>query len=143
MTASTSAIADTLVTMFSAASQFGPGNASKDSYQALETSTGSCMLVKWTRYQGQPMTFGSNQPRQTWNFNLKCYLRDTGDPSVVLGKVWTATDNIINCLADDATLLGVVDDVINVSATHDPETAYTVGGATWLTLEFNVEPIIY
>jgi hypothetical protein len=141
MLTSSSMIADALITMFSAASQFGTGNVSKNSYQVLETSTGSCMMVQWTSYADKPSTmgtFGQTSKQRTWNMNLKCYIRDTGDPVAVLNRVWTATDNILACLNADETLQGTVDEVTQVEGSHDPETAFTVGGATWLTIDFNV-----
>ena len=142
MNTSASAIADGLITMFSAASQFGSGNVSKNSYQVMETSAGSCLIVQWTGYSHRPQVFGSPaNTRRTWRMNLKCYIRDTGNPVATLNRVWTATDNILNCLYADDTLQGTVDMLTSVEANRDPETAYTAGGATWLPIEYNLEAI--
>ena len=142
MSSSASAIADGLVTMFSAASLFGAGNVSKNSYQVLETSAGSCMVVQWVRYNSTPMTFGTPMAaRKIWSFSLKCYVRDTGDPGATVNRVWRATDNVVACLAADDTILGLVDEIGAITATRDPELGYTVGGATWLPFEFTIETL--
>lgn len=142
MHTSASGIADALVTMFSAASLFGPGNVAKDSYKILETATGSCLTVQWVRYSSTPLAFGVPMSgRETWSFNLKCWVRDTGNPVAAVNRVWKATDNIINCLLADDTLQGTVDLVSGINAARDPELAITVGGATWLPFELTVDAI--
>ena len=135
---SASAIADGLVTLLSAASVFGAGNVSKNSYQVLETSTGSCVVVQWTRLTSRAMTFG-NLRHRVWNFQLRCFIRDTGDAGAVLNRVWTATDGILACLESDDTIQGTAKEIDDISGTRDPEGAFvTPGGGTWLPVEFNV-----
>jgi len=137
---SASAIADGLVTMLSAASVFGSGNVAKNSYQILETSTGSCAVVQWTRLISNPMTFGDPRSRQrTWNFQIRCFVRDTGDPNAVLNRVWSATDGIIACLESDDTIQNTAQSLNSISGTRDPESAFTVGGATWLPFDIGIE----
>lgn len=142
MNTSSSAIADALVTMFSAASLFGPGNVAKNSYKILETSTGSCLTVQWVRYNSTPLTFGTPMSgRKTWSFSLKCWVRDTGNPTAAVERVWKATDNIVSCLAADDTLQDTVDLIGSINAFRDPELAITIGGATWLPFEFTFDAI--
>ena len=142
MNSSPSAIADALVTMFSAASMFGSGNVAKNSYKILETSTGSCLTVQWTRFTSTPMTFGVPMSgRETWSFSLKCWVRDTGNPFAAVDRVWQATNNIVACLAADDTLLGTVDFVSGINAARDPEMSISVGGATWLPFEFTLDAV--
>jgi hypothetical protein len=142
MSSSASAIGDALVTMFSAASQFGSGNVAKNSYKVLETSTGSCLTVQWVRYNYTPLAFGVPMTgRRTWSFSLKCWVRDTGNPTAAVDRVWKATDNIVACLTADDTLQGTVDLVNNINAFRDPELAITIGGATWLPFEFTLDAI--
>jgi len=143
MNTSSSAIADAIVTMFSAASQFGSGNVAKNSYKILETSTGSCLTVQWVRYNSTPLTFGVPMTgRKRWSFSLKCWIRDTGNPTAAVERVWKATDNVVDCLMADDTLQGTVDFLNNINAFRDPELAITVGGATWLPFEFTFDAVM-
>jgi hypothetical protein len=142
MATSASGIADALVTMFSAASLFGPNNVAKNSYKVLETTTGSCLTVQWVRYNSTPLAFGVPMSgRKTWSFSLKCWVRDTGNPMAAIERVWQATDNIVNCLTVDDTLQGTVDLTNNINAFRDPELIITIGGASWLLFEFTLDAI--
>jgi len=51
------------------------------------------------------------------------------------------TDKILNCIADDNTLLGTCDMVNRVYGEHDPETLFNVNGATWITFSINCEAV--
>ena len=133
-----SAIAGGLVTLLGAASAFGSQYVSSSSYQVLESSTGSALVVQWTGLRSEPMTHGDDR-RRLWNFQLRCFIRDTGQAESVLGRVWAATDVIINALESDPTIQGTATEVQGISARRDPETAMTVGGATWHAFEYNVE----
>jgi hypothetical protein len=131
---SASSIADGLVTMLSAASVFGTGMVSKNSYQVLESSSGSCAVVQWTGLTSQRTTYGgagANRNR-TWNFQIRCFIRDTGQAPEMINHVWTATDLVLSTLESDETILGTADELGDINGSRDPETVFTVGGATWL-----------
>jgi len=135
---SASAIADGLVTMFSAASLFGASMVSKDSFQILESSSGSCLMVGWTGLTDTAMNFGNGKERH-WTFNLHCYIRDTGNAVGVMDKVWTATDLIIACLDSDDTIQGTAQGIDSISGHNDPEHAYQLpSGALWKDFNFQV-----
>ena len=106
----------------------------------LETSTGSCAVVQWIRLVSMPSSFGMPRDRQrTWNFQIRCFVRDTGDPNAVLNRVWSATDGILACLDSDDTIQGTADAINSISGARDPESAFTVGGATWLPFDMTAE----
>ena len=133
--AGASAIADGLVTLLSAASMFGSTGVSKDSYQVVETSTCSA-VVRFVGLHSEAVGFGRPPDRQrTWQFNIKCYVRDLGDPQSTINRVWLCADKVVSCLESDDTIQGTADRVDNIDVTHNPERAETTGGGTWLTLE--------
>jgi hypothetical protein len=137
---SASAIADGLLTNLSAASVFGSGNVSKNSYQILESSCCQAALIHWTRLISKPTTFGNPRDRERiWNFNIECFLRDTGDPIQLKTRIWSLTDTVIASLESDDTLQGTCDSLGEIAGTHDPKSGLDVGGARWLTMDFNVE----
>jgi len=131
---SASAIADGLVTMLSAASVFGPGMVSKNSYQILETTSGSCAVVQWSGLTSRRTSMGgagANRNRW-WNFQIRCFIRDTNQPTAVMNRVWSATDLVLSTLESDESINGTAEELEEVIGIRDPETAFTVGGATWL-----------
>jgi len=139
---SASAIADALVTMLNASSAIGIGTTKKTTYELLETTASAAAIVKWRSFNSNPSSFGAPCGRRnTWNFEIKCFIRDTNDPGSATTKVWILTDKILNCIADDNTLLGTCDMVNRVYGEYDPETLFNVNGATWITFSINCEAV--
>jgi hypothetical protein len=136
---SASSIADALVTMLSATSAFGACMVSKNSYQILESAAGSCAVVQWTNLSSRRTTHGGagGNRNRWWDFQIRCFIRDTGQPTAVLNRVWTATDLVLGTLEADETILGTADELGDVNGSRDPETVFTVGGATWLPITFS------
>lgn len=138
---SASAIADGIVTLLSAASAFGQ-SVSKNSYQILESS-GSAVIVQWSRINLLPNSLGGSEDARVWDFSLRCFIRESGDLPGNLEKTWLATDKVINCIESDPTLQGTVNDTRSISARHEIESSYNIGGATWTVLSFNIECVEY
>lgn len=139
---SASAIADALVTMLNAASVVGIGTTKKTTYELLETTASAAAIVKWRSFNSNPSSFGSPCDRtNTWNFEIKCFIRDLNDPGSATTKIWTLTDKILNCIASDNTIQGTCDMVNRISGDHDPEALFNINGATWLTFTINCEVV--
>jgi hypothetical protein len=137
---SASAIADGFVTMLSATSVMGAGMVSKNSYQVLETSTGSCAVVQWTNMRSGPSVFGANyQSRRMWTFLIYAFIRDTGQAEAVRNRLWTATDTILTAVENDPTVQGTAFAVRGVTGNYQPEQFVQAGGATWLPASFSVD----
>jgi hypothetical protein len=136
---SASAIADAIVTNLSAASVFGAGGVSKSSYRVLESMSGSCAVVSFADMMARPVTFGS--PRKfdsDWTLEVTIFIKDTGDPSALLNKVFTATDGTLASLRSDDTLQGTSDGIVQISGGFEPGRAVETGGFTWLPVTFRV-----
>lgn len=120
--------------MLSAASVFGSGMVSKNSYQVLESAAGSCAVVQWVGLRSMRTTWGNGPERRNrvWGFQIRCFIRDTGQAPAVINRVWTATDLVVGTLEADDTILGTADELEDINGSRDPETVLTVGGATWL-----------
>jgi hypothetical protein len=133
---SASAIADALVTMFQAASAFGPAGAGKD-YSVMETGSGSAVVISWQGIAHAPQTFGDPTLKENiWQFALQAYVKDTG--SNVNPRTLTLADIVISTIQNDDTLLGTVDQVIGLTGSRAPGEAYSVGGNTWLESRFEL-----
>lgn len=132
MNTSSSAIADALVTMLGSASVLGTNTVSKSGYELLESAASSATVIKWRNFTSRPSNFGGNSYSDTWEFEIKTFIRDYGDPHLALNRVWSATDKVITCLKSDYTIQGTCDDVVRITGNYDPESLLVVGGATWL-----------
>ncbi|MFA6358705.1 MAG: hypothetical protein WCY09_08640, partial [Candidatus Omnitrophota bacterium] len=65
MTSSGSAIADQLVSIFSASTLFG-SHVSKNSYAIMESSNDVAMKISFTGYSGAFTVFGDGEPLDNW-----------------------------------------------------------------------------
>jgi hypothetical protein len=138
---SASAIADGLVTLLSAASVFGSANVTKDSYQVLESSACACAVVQWSGFSSGRMTHGGagGDRRRVWSFQVRCFIRDTGQPEALLRRTWIATDKFVSAIESDPTIQDTADDLGDITGYHDPERVYSVGGATWAPITFTAQ----
>ena len=140
MASSASAIADGFLALFGAASQFGTTGVSKNSYQVLESVSGSCLVISCVGLNSSFMTLGGDR-RYHWTFRLKYWIRDTGDAVATINRTWTVIDNIISALASDPTVQGTAQEIQTIQATRDPESAEVVGGHAWLPIIYDVEVV--
>ena len=134
---SASAIADALVTMYSAASAFGSRSVGKD-YAVLEAATASGLVIGWQNVTQSPQAYGS--PRSTerlWTFALEAFAKDTG--ANVNPRTLAVVDTVLNVIKADDTLQGTVTEVISIVGARSPGEAFTVGGATWLRMNFELQ----
>ena len=135
---SASAIADALVTMLSAASVFGSGNVNKNSYKVLETAACSAAVISLNSVRSVAVAFGNDRER-TWSMGINAYIKDTGDPSDALNRVFNIADKVVACLDADDTILGTIDKVTNISITRNENKFTQAGGSVWLPVDIVVE----
>jgi len=137
---SASSIADGLQTLLSAASVFGTGMVGKAEYRVLEQSSGSCAVIEFADVESRPTSFGNPRGREReWTYNIKCYLKDTGDPISVGAKSLTLTDTILLALESDDTIQGTVDAINRIHVSRELETALEVGGFAWLPFDIAID----
>ncbi len=136
--ASSSAIADALITMLSAASVFGTNMVTKNDYSVLEKAAGSCATITWTNLKSVAVAFGNDRERSL-TMRVDVFVRDTSNPIEVLNNVYTAGDVAVTCLEADDTLQGTVNMVDAIQATRNPDRFVQAGGVTWLPVEILVE----
>lgn len=122
---SSSAVWDALVSIFSAPSLFGPGMVSKGTYDVLERSSGSCMVIDDLGIQSDVDAFGT---REHWDkFQLEAYVKDLNDAAAVKARVVRAMDLIVATLEDNPTVNGTAVDVGKITITYNPETGISSG----------------
>lgn len=139
MTSSGSAIADQLVSIFSASTLFG-SYVSKNSYAIMESSNDVAMKISFTGYSGAFTVFGDGEPLDNWRFRLETYVRDTGVPETVLNTIWSINDKVVAAIKANPTINNTVDQIIRLDAEHNPQTGITFsGGATWIPIMYTLE----
>jgi len=132
--ASASAVADGFVTLLGAASCLGSGNTlvdsvSKDSYKVLETSASAACVVGWTNFSSEPSR-GTREQR--WNFQLRLFIRDLGNPQQTLQRSFSVPQLVISTLHSDITVQGTAVEIQSIAATNTPGDLLEVGGQYWL-----------
>jgi len=132
--ASASAIADGFLTTLGAASVFGSANVSKNSYKVLETSASAAVVIAFANALAEPVGFGGFNRERSWTFNLRLYLRDVGDPGVLLNRTFTAAETMLDALEADPTVQGTVVKINGINISQTPGEAFDAGGQTWLYL---------
>ena len=136
---SASAITDGIVTMLSAASVFGSTGVSKNSFQVMESTSGSCCIVQVPGLQSGATTFGTNYGNmRLWDFILYTYVRDTGDAPAAMNRMLTMIDTVVACIEADQSLQGTCFELRNISMRRDPQRAESYAGATWLPAEWHL-----
>ena len=95
-------------------------------------------MVKWRSLDSIPSSFGGNNYTDVWTFEIKCLIRDTGDPYLATNRVWSATDKILSCFQSDYTIQGTCDCISKMTGNHDPEQLLSVNGVTWLPFSIYV-----
>ena len=130
---SASAIADGFLANIGAASVLGPTNVSKNTYQILESAASAACVVRWQNFTARPEQFGPLDTRDTWQFQLRLYLRDTGDAVALLNRTWTVPQKIIDSLRSDSTVQGTCIQITSIEATQ-PDDLIEAGGHTWLLI---------
>ncbi len=134
---SSSAIADGLVTMLSAASVFGPNMVTKDTYDVLERASGSCAVVSFFSVESEVVAFQNDRER-SWTMLVSMYLKDTNDVEALGRRVYTAVDTVITCLDADDTIQGTVSRTDSITMNKVPERAVEAGGFIWLPVELRI-----
>ena len=135
---SPSSIAQALYTMFSAASAFGAGNVSTCSYAILENAAYAALFISYTNLDDAEMTFGTGRER-IWDFQIKAFVRDTGDPEATLARTYSCAPTIIQTIEAVQTLQGTCVSVPRITLNRNPEIALNINGTSWLPLEGTVQ----
>lgn len=130
--ASASAMADGFLALLGAASVFGSDNVSKNSYKILETSACAAVVISYARAVSEPVAFGDYNRQRDWVFNLRLYLRDTGNPIDLLNRTFTATETMLDALETDPTVQGTAVKINSIDINNSPGETFVVGGQTWL-----------
>jgi hypothetical protein len=143
MTHSPSAIADELMAI--AGSILGDNAVSKSSYQVMETAAYAACIITYTHARGGTEVFGNDAANKLlWNFSLRLYLRDTGDPEALLNRTFTVPVQLLTAIAADATIHGTAFDITEFNLANSPGEVYTNNsGATWLLLPISLSVVTW
>lgn len=129
---SASDISDSLVTNLGAASVFGSTQVATH-FQILESTSACCAVVGFVGLVDSPYTFGNGRKTEYTHF-IKLYVKDTsGNARTIQADLQGMVDKAACSLRVDRILQGAasIREVNEFSFTHDVETAFEAGGATW------------
>lgn len=138
MSTSSSAIADALITMLSAASVLGAGNVSKNSYRPLELSACAAAVISFNSLSGTVQAFTGTRGR-TWRMNINLYVRDMGVAEESIDHIYSFTDKTLLCLEADDTIQDTVSETVEIRATRNELEWVEAGGHNWAPINFQIE----
>ena len=136
---SASAIADGIITIFTAASPFGAQHVTKNNYALMETSA-CAIVVQSIRNQTAPYAYGRNgQWKDSRTFFLDCWLKETGNPQSDLNNLLTFQDDVEYVLRNNDTLNDTARGISEIRMERDPEAVWVYGGQQWFRLFCEVD----
>lgn len=143
MITSSSGLADALITTLQtqSASVFNTSNVTKNDFGLLDTTNSGCVfMVLPGGFEREPLGFGTPSLQRVQQLSITAYVRDTGNSTTTLNKIWQLEKDLGNALDANCTLSG--------SATFaylkhgDPWTEdnfLETGGQIWAVQRFTVE----
>lgn len=114
------------------------------SFDPMEATNSGCAII----FQPvgvstiEPLALGTLNARaymRTWRIGGVLYIRDTGDPQHLLGRIWQGYDDLYNTLSKDDSLNGSCDEAHLESITNrGMGTFVDLGGQLWKPIEFSI-----
>ena len=133
-----------LYTLLSASGPYAASNISACSYDVIEATNAGCAIV----FQPvgvsviEPLAMGDYNSRayqRNWRIGGTLYIRDTGDPTHILGRIWQGYDDLYNTISKDDSLNGTCQEAHLESITNRGVNVFVdMGGQLWKPVEFSV-----
>lgn len=119
------------------------GSNVNTNYKVLESSSACCLVVSGLSKQESSITTFGGVRDEKITFMLEGFLKDTGNPNIMIPNVGSFSDLVVTSLESDPTLQGTVDYINDIRAERTVGEAFSVGGHTWFKVDFNVDVIKY
>lgn len=132
-----SAMLDGLKTLYSAASLFGTGMVSIETFDVLETCSGSCLVLSEVGMASEDSAWGTRD--HVRRFRLDVFLKATGDPFAYRKRKLTATDLVIAAIEDDPTIQGTAESIGRLEMNFEPNMGIKIGGQDFTNARFTLE----
>jgi len=120
---------------------WGPFAASEMSacgYDVLETANACAIVFAPGDSTFEPLTYGASAiDARAWGIDGEIYIKDTGNPCALLGKVWQVHDDLYDTLARDRFLSGTAQYARLTRMAFSP-VLFEAGGQGWARVEWTV-----
>jgi len=120
---------------------WGPFAASEMSacgYDVLETANVCAIVFAPGESTFQPLTFGASAiDSGAWGIDGEIYIKDTGAPMALLGRVWQAHDDLRDTLERDRRLSNTVQ-YARLSRMAFSPVLFEAGGQGWARVEWTI-----
>ena len=113
------------------------------SFDNLESTNGACAITFFPEGTTtiEPLTMGRSnvvEDKVDWRIGGTLWIRDTGDPTDVLNRIWLGYDDLLTTLRKDNSLGGTAQAAFLVSITQRTVDFRTAGGHLWKPVDWVV-----
>jgi len=137
-------VRDGLVATIQAHGKWAASQISTCDFGIVELSASTVILAPGPNTSVRPFTFegdspSSRQKEVRYEISGYVFVKDPGDPTLLLGRLWTACDDIFGSVNRDDSLGGAVQAAhIATIGRPDPDLFYTLNGVAYAPVRFTV-----
>ena len=136
------AIRNGLFATLTACGPYAAAEISACSFDVLE-ATAACAITYFPNgiseiEPDRQGTYNSRNYYRTWRIGGTLWLRDTGDPQALLGRIWQGYDDLFNTLSKDDSLNGSACAARLASISTERDRFWEAGGHLWKPVEWTV-----
>ena len=138
---SITAIRNALFAHLSTCGPWAANQISTCSFDVIESTNGACAITFFPEgpTQIEPLTFGRNhvvEDKVQWRIGGTLYIRDTGDPTAVLSRIWQGYDDLLTTLRKDNSLGGAATAAFLVQISQRTVEFRAAGGHVWKPIDW-------
>jgi len=134
-------IRDGLMALLSASGPWAASEISACAFDVLEQSSG-CAIVLMPGPTSTIEPYRMGNPRgylRRWGMQGTVYIKDNGDPTLLLSKLWQAHDDLYSTISKDDTLQASACAAALTGVSYRKGDFEEVAGALWATVDFTIE----
>lgn len=125
---------------------YSSGQISACGFDVLEGSN-TCAVTFYPGGESQfePQGYDVDNERhdtEVWTIDGSIWIKDTGDPQALLGKVWRAPHDLKQTINRDTSLGGSCSDATVRWISVDVENEYEAAGQAWQRIRFRLEATV-
>lgn len=140
---SLAAIRNGVYHMLTASGPWSQNEISTCDFGVLEgAATCAIVFLPNTETRIEPDRFGTTNSRnyhRYWGMRGRLYIKDTGDSTALLSKVWQGYDDVYNTLSKDDSLNGSACAARLTKFSFDDSFAIEAAGQMWAVVEFGIQ----
>jgi hypothetical protein len=138
---SITAIRNALFTHLTACGPWAAREISTCSFDVIESTNGACAITFFPEgpTQIEPLTYGRSnvvEDKVQWRIGGTLWLRDEGDPTRVLSRIWQGYDDLLTTLRKDNSLGGTAQAAFLVQISQRTMEFKSIGGHVWKPIDW-------